>query len=218
MDKALLAIVLLPALGALINGLRAFLKPHEPKNRTITNAVALGTTGLSAAIAAWVVISSIGHPWQHTYFEWIPAGTGHVGAMLANFSIDFALRIDSLSSTMLLIVTWIGFLIHVYATGYMSHEKGYTRFFTYLNLFMFMMLLLVLGANYMVMFVGWEGVGLCSYLLIGFYYDKNFAADAGKKAFIVNRIGDFGFILGIFLIFNTFGTSDYMKEIGRAHV
>src|SRR5688500_17580335 len=93
----------------------------------------------------------------------------------------------------------------------MSHEHGYTRSFTYLNLFMFMMLLLVLGANYLVMFVGWEGVGLCSYLLIGFYYDKNFAADASKKAFITNRIGDFGFILGIFLIFNTFGTADYMK-------
>jgi NADH-quinone oxidoreductase subunit L len=117
---------------------------------------------------------------------------------------------------MLMIVTWIGFLIHVYATGYMDHEKGFTRFFTYLNLFMFMMLLLVLGANYMVMFVGWEGVGLCSYLLIGFYYDKNFAADAGKKAFITNRIGDFGFILGIFLIFNTFGTSDFGKVFALA--
>src|SRR5439155_488184 len=104
----------------------------------------------------------------------------------------------------------------VYATGYMAHDSGYTRFFTYLNLFMFMMLLLVLGANYIVMFVGWEGVGLCSYLLIGFYYDKNFAADAGKKAFIVNRIGDFGFILGIFLIFNTFGSADYGKVFAAA--
>src|SRR5205807_8933498 len=109
------------------------------------------------------------------------------------------------------IVTWIGFLIHVCATGYMSHETGYTRFFTYLNLFMFMMLLLVLGANYLVMFVGWEGDRLCSYLLIGFYYDKNFAADSRKKAFITNRIGDFGFVLGLFFIFNTFGTLDYGK-------
>ncbi|HEV7241383.1 MAG TPA: NADH-quinone oxidoreductase subunit L [Thermoanaerobaculia bacterium] len=216
MDKALLAIVLLPALGALINGVRAFARPLTPKNRAVTNAIALGSTGASAVIAAWIVIASAGHPWQHTYFEWIPAGMGHVGDLAASFSIDFALRIDALSSTMLLIVTWIGFLIHVYATGYMSHEKGYTRFFTYLNLFMFMMLLLVLGANYMVMFVGWEGVGLCSYLLIGFYYDKNFAADAGKKAFITNRIGDFGFILGIFLIFNTFGTSDYEKVFALA--
>src|SRR5687768_15430374 len=216
MSSALLAVVLLPALGALINGMRAFADPHTPKNKTITNLVALSSTGLSALIAAYIVITSAGHPWQHTYYEWIPSGMGAVGNQIANFSIDFAFRIDSLSSTMLLIVTWIGFLIHVYATGYMSHEKGYTRFFTYLDLFMFMMRLLVLGANYIVMFVGWEGVGLCSYLLIGFYYDKNFAADAGKKAFITNRIGDFGFILGIFLIFNTFGTSDYGKVFALA--
>src|SRR5687768_15840826 len=216
MSSALLAVVLLPALGALINGMRAFADPHTPKNKTITNLVALSSTGLSALIAAYIVITSAGHPWQHTYYEWIPSGMGAVGNQIANFSIDFAFRIDSLSSTMLLIVTWIGFLIHVYATGYMSHEKGYTRFFTYLNLFMFMMLLLVLGANYIVMFVGWEGVGLCSYLLIGFYYDKNFAADAGKKAFITNRIGDFGFILGIFLIFNTFGSADYEKVFAMA--
>src|SRR2546428_283607 len=156
-------------------------------------------------------------PWEHSYFTWIPAGIGHViGKSLSNFTIDFALRIDPLSLTMLMIVTWIGFLIHVYATGYMAHETGYTRFFAYLNLFMFMMLLLVLGANYVVMFVGWEGVGLCSYLLIGFYYEKNFAADAGKKAFVVNRIGDFGFILGIFLIFNTFGSGDYSKVFAMA--
>ena len=217
MSSLLLAVVLLPALGALINGTRALANPHAPKNKTVTNLVALSTTALSAIIAAYIVFSSAGHPWQHTYFEWIPAGMGAVeGGFIANFSIDFAMRIDHLSSTMLLIVTWIGFLIHVYATGYMSHEKGYTRFFTYLNLFMFMMLLLVLGANYIVMFVGWEGVGLCSYLLIGFYYDKNFAADAGKKAFITNRIGDFGFILGIFLIFNTFGSADYEKVFALA--
>ncbi len=216
MASALLLVVLLPALGALVNGLRAFAQPKTPKNKAITNVFALGTTLLSALIATWVVIGSAGHPWQHSYFEWIPAGMGHVGSLIANFSIDFAFRIDPLSSTMLMIVTWIGFLIHVYATGYMAHETGYTRFFTYLNLFMFMMLLLVLGANYVVMFVGWEGVGLCSYLLIGFYYDKHFAADAGKKAFIVNRIGDFGFILGIFLIFNTFGSADYEKVFALA--
>jgi len=216
MASALLLVVLLPALGALINGTRAFANPHGPKNKSITNAVALGATLLSAVVATWVVLQSAGHPWQHTYFEWIPSGIGAVGNSIADFSIDLAFRIDALSSTMLMIVTWIGFLIHVYATGYMSHEKGYTRFFTYLNLFMFMMLLLVLGANYIVMFVGWEGVGLCSYLLIGFYYDKNFAADAGKKAFITNRIGDFGFILGIFLIFNTFGTADYEKVFAMA--
>jgi len=216
MDSAVLLVVLLPAIGALINAVRALANPHTPKNKTLTNAFALGSTGISALIATWVVWQNARTPWQHTYFHWIPAGMGHVGEFIADFSIDFALRIDPLSSTMLMIVTWIGFLIHVYATGYMSHEKGYTRFFTYLNLFMFMMLLLVLGANYIVMFVGWEGVGLCSYLLIGFYYDKNFAADAGKKAFIVNRIGDFGFVLGIFLIFNTFGTADYEKVFALA--
>ena len=219
MDKALLLVVLLPALGALINGLRAAANPHGPKNKTITNAVALGATLLSALTATIGVVLpfvSSRQPFQHSYFTWIPSGLGQVGSSIANFAVDFAFRVDPLSCTMLMIVTWIGFLIHVYATGYMSHEKGYTRFFTYLNLFMFMMLLLVLGANYMVMFVGWEGVGLCSYLLIGFYYDKNFAADAGKKAFITNRIGDFGFILGIFLIFNTFGTADYAKVFAMA--
>src|SRR5437868_12372893 len=221
MTTTLLLIPLLPALGALVNGTRAFAKPLTPKNRMITNLFALGTTGLSAVLAAWTVISYVQsgteRAFQHAYYTWIPAGIGHVtGGFISDFAIDFAFRIDTLSCTMLLIVTWIGFLIHVYATGYMSHETGYTRFFTYLNLFMFMMLLLVLGANYIVMFVGWEGVGLCSYLLIGFYYDKNFAADAGKKAFIVNRIGDFGFILGIFLIFNTFGTSDYARVFALA--
>lgn len=210
----LLLIPLLPALGALVNGVRAFAKPLEPKNRAITNLFAIGTTGLSALLAAWSVITYAGHgterAFEHVYYTWIPSGLGQVtGGFLADFAVNFAFRIDTLSCTMLLVVTWIGFLIHVYATGYMAHETGYTRFFTYLNLFMFMMLLLVLGANYMVMFVGWEGVGLCSYLLIGFYYDKNFAADAGKKAFIANRVGDFGFLLGIFLIFNTFGTADY---------
>ncbi len=215
----LLAIPLLPALGALLNGSRAFAHPKTAKNKTITNVIALGTTAISALIAAYVVLSYAGNheAWPFNYYNWIPAGLGQVtGGHLANFGIDFAFRIDPLSCTMLLIVTWIGFFIHVYATGYMAHEEGYTRFFTYLNLFMFMMLLLVLGANYIVMFVGWEGVGLCSYLLIGFYYDKNFAADAGKKAFIVNRIGDFGFLLGIFLIFSTFGTSDYGRVFALA--
>src|SRR6266568_2553916 len=215
MANLLLLVPLLPALGALINGIRAFARPLTPKNRAVTNLFAIGSTGLSALIATYCVLNA--HNFQATYYTWIPAGMGHVtGGFLSNFAVEFAFRIDPLSSTMLMIVTWIGFLIHVYAIGYMAHESGYTRFFTYLNLFMFMMLLLVLGANYVVMFVGWEGVGLCSYLLIGFYYDKNFAADAGKKAFIVNRIGDFGFVLGIFLIFNTFGSADYGKVFALA--
>src|SRR3954447_12746099 len=215
MASALLLIVLLPAFGALVNGSRSFANPLTPKNRTITNLFALASTGLSALIASWVVFTyTRGNTHEavvRSYSAWGAGGLGHAGNAIADFAVDFAFRIDPLSCTMLLIVTWIGFLIHIYATGYMSHEKGYTRFFTYLNLFMFMMLLLVLGANYGVMFVGWEGVGLCSYLLIGFYYDKNFAADAGKKAFITNRIGDLGFVLGLFIIFNTFGTADYGK-------
>ncbi|MGZ8810363.1 MAG: NADH-quinone oxidoreductase subunit L, partial [Thermoanaerobaculia bacterium] len=217
MAGALMLVVLLPALGALLNGLRAMNKPLVHKSRRLTSIIAIASTALSAIVATvFVVMPYASHgsaaPMEFTYYSWIPAGLGHAGNAIADFKADFAFRVDPLSCTMLMIVTWIGFLIHVYATGYMAHEeKGYTRFFTYLNLFMFMMLLLVLGANYVVMFVGWEGVGLCSYLLIGFYYDKNFAADAGKKAFIVNRIGDFGFILGIFLIFNTFGTADYSK-------
>jgi NADH-quinone oxidoreductase subunit L len=207
----------LPLLGATVNGLRAVLS-QEKKNKLVTNVVALGTTGLSALIATWVVWLRAGshEALEVVYYEWIPSGMGHVGNLIADFSVEMGLQVDPLSSTMMMVVCWVGFLIHVYATGYMSHETGYTRFFSYFNLFMFMMLLLVMGNNYLVMFVGWEGVGLCSYLLIGFYYDKHFAADAGKKAFIVNRIGDFGFLLGIFLIFNTFGTSDYSKVFAAA--
>jgi NADH-quinone oxidoreductase subunit L len=212
---------LLPALGALINGLRAVADPVNVKNKAVTNVIALGSTALSALMATFfVVIPYVQHgteaPYSVTYYDWIPAGLGHVGSMLANFDVPLGFQVDPLSCTMLMIVTWIGFFIHVYATGYMLHEYGYTRFFTYLNLFMFMMLLLVLGNNYIVMFVGWEGVGLCSYLLIGFYYEKEFAADAGKKAFIVNRIGDFGFILGVFLIFNSFGSVEFNKVFPMA--
>ncbi len=208
---------LLPLFGAAVNGLRAAAKPHEPKNRTVTNVFAIGSTGLSAVLATLAIFSRGGQStFEVVYYEWIASGMGHVGDRIADFGVEFGLQLDPLSATMMMVVTWVGFLIHVYATGYMSHEKGYTRFFAYFNLFMFMMLLLVLGNNYLIMFIGWEGVGLCSYLLIGFYYDKHFAADAGKKAFIVNRIGDFGFLLGIFLIFNTFGTSDFTKVFSLA--
>jgi len=122
--------------------------------------------------------------------------------------VNFALHIDQLTIIMLLVVTGVGWLIHIYSIGYMAHEGGYYRFFSYLNLFMFFMLILVMGASYALMFVGWEGVGLCSYLLIGFFFLKKSAADAGKKAFVVNRVGDFGFILGLFLMFRTFHTMD----------
>jgi NADH-quinone oxidoreductase subunit L len=134
------------------------------------------------------------------YFCWIQSES-----FVANFGFMF----DQLTAIMILVVTGIGFLIHIYSTGYMGHEGGYYRFFAYLNLFMFSMLTLVLANNFVLMFVGWEGVGLCSYLLIGFYFHKKSAADAGKKAFIVNRVGDFGFTLGMFLIFTTFGSLDF---------
>src|ERR1043165_8059436 len=215
----LLAIALLPALGAFINGGRAFATPLGTKNRAVTNVVALGTTGLSALLAVWTVLGYRGATaaFEHVYYSWIPAGLGRVwGNGLADFAIKFAFRIDPLSCTMLLIVTIIGFLIHIYATGYMSHEEGYTRFFTYLNLFMFAMLTLVLGANYVVLFVGWEGVGLCSYLLIGFWFDRQSATNAGMKAFVVNRVGDAGFALGMFLIFTTFGSLDFRTVMAQA--
>src|SRR6202012_5624293 len=157
----------------------------------------------------WVVKSLFGlgafsggleMPYAEHYFTWIQSG-------YLNISVDFA--VDRLTAVMLMIVTGIGFLIHVYATGYMAHEGGYYRFFAYMNLFMFFMLTLVLASNYLVLFVGWEGVGLCSYLLIGFYFDKQFATNAGNKAFIVNRIGDFGFSLAMFYIVKQFGSLDF---------
>ncbi len=190
----------LPLAGAALNGL---LGGRWPK-RAI-DAVAVGTTGLSFLAALELVreffsLAPQQIPWVKSYFPWILAG---------NFRADFALQVDQLTVVMLLVVTGVGWLIHIYSTGYMAHEGGYYRFFSYLNLFMFFMLMLVMAANYPLLFVGWEGVGLCSYLLIGFFFLKKSASDAGKKAFIVNRIGDFGFMLGMFLMFKTFGSLDY---------
>jgi NADH-quinone oxidoreductase subunit L len=149
-------------------------------------------------------------------FEWIPAGPYHMlDGKLANFVADWGFQLDPLSAVMILVVTGVGFLIHVYSIGYMAHEGGYYRYFGYLNLFMFSMLMLVLANNLLLLFVGWEGVGLCSYLLIGFWFLKKSAADAGKKAFIVNRVGDAGFLLGIFLTSAFLGTIRF-AEIGPA--
>ena len=146
-----------------------------------------------------------------TVAEWIPAIPLQTHDGIGSFQVPWGFRLDPLSGMMLLVVTGIGTLIHVYSTAYMADEPrgGVARFFCYLNLFCFFMLMLVLGNNFLVMFVGWEGVGLCSYLLIGYWYEKKSAADAGKKAFITNRIGDWGFVLGVFLIFYTFGTLDF---------
>src|SRR6185503_2068633 len=125
--------------------------------------------------------------------------------------------LDPLSSVMILVVTGIGFLIHVYSIGYMGHDNGYYRFFGYLNLFVFFMLMLVLANNYALLFVGWEGVGLCSYLLIGFYFHKKSAGDAGKKAFVVNRIGDAGFLIAMLLLFSTLGTVRFVDVNHALH-
>src|SRR3989442_10127217 len=144
---------------------------------------------------------------QKILFEWVPAGLTHASSgKLVNFVAEWGLLLDPLSAVMILVVTGVGFLIHFCSIGYMAHEGGYYRFFGHMNLFMFSMLMLVLANNLLLLFVGWEGVGLCSYLLIGFYFLKKSAADAGKKAFIVNRIGDAGFLLGIFLVSVTLGT------------
>jgi NADH-quinone oxidoreductase subunit L len=150
-------------------------------------------------------------------FDWLPGGAAHntegqKSGALSNFNIQWSYQIDHLSLVMMFIVTFVGFWIHVFAVGYMHGDTGFYRFFAYLNLFMFMMLLLVMGSNFLVMFVGWEGVGLCSYLLIGYYINRQEAGDAAKKAFVVNRIGDFGFALAIMGVFATFGTLEF-KEL-----
>src|SRR6185437_7696723 len=190
-------IPLLPLAGAAINGLfgRRF-------NNAVVSAVALLSTAASFAYALWAITQALhmGLPYNRSVATWITAGS---------FSAPFGFYLDQLSIVMVLVVTGVGFLIHVYSVGYMAHEGGFYRFFAYLNLFMFFMLTLVLANNYLLMFVGWEGVGLASYLLIGFYFLRDSAADAGKKAFIVNRIGDFAFLIGMFLLIQHFGTLSY---------
>ena len=135
----------------------------------------------------------------------------HPWIAIGGLRADFSFFLDPLSLVMLLVVTGVGFLIHIYSVGYMAHEEGYARYFSFLNLFLFFMTVLVLAGNVLLMFVGWEGVGLASYLLIGFYFKRDSAAAAGKKAFIVNRIGDFGFLIGIFLILANFGTLNFSQ-------
>jgi NADH-quinone oxidoreductase subunit L len=190
-------IPLLPFAGFLLNGLGGRTLP-----RPLINAIALGCTALSFIFVLWFIFTNDpgAGPVTLTGHIWITAGT---------LTIPFTLYIDSLTRVMLLVVTGVGFLIHIYSTAYMEHEEGYWRFFAYLNLFMFFMLVLVLAENFLLLFVGWEGVGLASYLLIGFYYKKKSAIDAGKKAFIVNRIGDFGFLLAMLLMVAHFGSLNF---------
>ena len=193
-------ILALPLAGAAANGL---LGKRWPK--AAVNSVAIGSVGLAFLCVAEVVrefwqLAPSQIPYVKNYFPWMIAG---------EFRVDFALQVDQLTVVMLLVVSFVGLLIHIYSTGYMAHEGGYYRFFCYMNLFMFFMLTLVLAANIVVMFVGWEGVGLCSYLLIGFWFLKRSATDAGKKAFIVTRLGDLGFTVGILLLFWTFRSVDF---------
>jgi NADH-quinone oxidoreductase subunit L len=192
-------IPVLPLAGAAINGFFG-----KRASRTGVSVVGLLFSG---AAFAWALVvaarfSSVTHPYPEFFAHWIRSGT---------FSADFALYLDQLSLVMLLVVTGVGFLIHIYSVGYMWEDASYYRFFSYLNLFMFFMLTLVLANNYLLMFIGWEGVGLASYLLIGFWFTKDSAASAGKKAFIVNRIGDFGFLIGLFLLIQHFGTLNFTQ-------
>ncbi len=192
-------IPVLPLAGAAINGFLG-----KKSSRTAVSAIGLVFSGAAFAWALQVAwrFSSVALPYQEYVAHWIRSGA---------FSADFALYLDQLSLVMLLVVTGVGFLIHIYSVGYMWDDPGYYRFFAYLNLFMFFMLTLILANNYLVMFIGWEGVGLASYLLIGFWFTKDSAASAGKKAFIVNRIGDFGFLIALFLIIEHFGSLDFTR-------
>jgi len=192
-------IPVLPLAGAAINGFFG-----RKSSRTAVSTVALVFSGAAFAWALTSVLRFLPSeaPYQEYLAHWIRAG---------NFAVDFALYLDHLSVVMLLVVTGVGFLIHIYSVGYMWEDPSYYRFFCYLNLFLFFMLTLVLANNYLLMFIGWEGVGLASYLLIGFWFTKDSAASAGKKAFIVNRIGDFGFLIGLFLLIQHFGSLTFTQ-------
>lgn len=195
--KLVALVPLLPLIGVLINGL------FGARIKERAHLIAVPAAGLSCLVAFVVFFQTVGGAtldWD--VYSWLKVG---------DLNAPIGLLVDPLSTVMMLVVTFVGFLIHVYSIGYMHGDRGYARFFTYLNLFMFSMLVLVLANNYLLMFLGWEGVGLCSYLLIGFWYEKKSAADAGKKAFVVNRIGDAGFILGLFLIWSTFGSLKYTE-------
>src|ERR1700674_4409843 len=188
---------LLPLAGAAINGFFG-----RRSSKKAISAVALVFCGAAFAMALFLAasFSSASAPYYFELAHWIRSG---------NFQVDFSFYLDQLSLVMLLVVTGVGFLIHIYSVGYMWDDPSYYRFFCYLNLFMFFMLTLILAGNYLQMFIGWEGVGLASYLLIGFWFTKDSAASAGKKAFIVNRIGDFGFLIALFLLIKHFGSLNF---------
>lgn len=199
----------LPALGALINGLCGGLFGSKERREKFISVIAISVMGLALVAVGVLLIEMLSLPVSERRFavhlyRWFSVG-------LLNISVGFVL--DSLSMIMTLVIVFVGFLIHLYSAGYMKGEPGYQRFFVCLNLFVFFMLVLVLADNLLLTFVGWEGVGLCSYLLIGFWHEKSSACDAGRKAFIVNRIGDFGFLLGIMLAAVTFKTLEYSEIV-----
>jgi NADH-quinone oxidoreductase subunit L len=206
--------ILLPLAGFIINGIFG----AKIKNEKVIGIIGSGTIGLSFLITVGAFLETLKLPVeerQHivNLFTWLKAG---------GLDVSCAYQVDQLSLIMALIVTGVGFIIHVYSIGYMHGDKGFWRFFAYLNLFIFAMMNLVLGDNFVLLFLGWEGVGLCSYLLIGFWYDRKFekstTSDAAKKAFIVNRIGDFGFLIGMFLIYLTFGSLNYNEVFAKANI
>src|SRR5580658_1128956 len=210
-----------PLLGAVLMLLFGRKLEHGHKNGIIS-MICPGLVGVAFLHAVGAVVQLASTPNPHYYekvlYTWVAGLPFHLSdGSLARFTAEFGYMLDPLNSVMVLVVTGVGFLIHVYSIGYMGHESGFYRFFGYLNLFMFNMLTLVLASNYVLLFVGWEGVGLCSYLLIGFYFHKKSASDAGKKAFVVNRIGDAAFIIGMFYIFATFGTVNFhqVTEMAR---
>ena len=222
-------IILLPLLGFAINGVLAlsaarksadavraggefdFFEGGRARTHSLPTWVGPGVMLLAFLLTLVNFIGMLGadmhEPWVHSYWTWIATGELHVAA---------AVQLDQLSMIMMLIITGVGFLIHVFSVGYMQDDPGYPRYFAYLNLFVFFMLVLVMGASYPIMFIGWEGVGLCSYLLIGFWFSDEVKASAGKKAFIVNRIGDLGFLLAIFLLYLVFQKMDYVSVLGDA--
>ncbi len=202
------AIPLLPLLGFLVNAVAAFAAPGRKIVPTVVGPAVVGVAFLIAVVNFLGLLGAELHePIVERYFQWIAVGS---------LQVDAALQLDQLSIVMTLVVTGVGFLIHVFSVGYMKEDPGYARYFAYLNLFVFFMLVLVLGSSYALMFVGWEGVGLCSYLLIGFWFRDREKADAGKKAFIVNRIGDVGFLIAMFLLFSNLGTLDFVGVFDAA--
>ena len=223
-------VILLPLVGFVLNGVLALVHGRRsadavraggeldlgpagsrPTTHTLPTWIGPGVLLLAFLVTAVNFARMLGvelhDPVVVRYWTWMATGT---------FEVDAAIQLDQLSMLMMMVVTGVGFLIHVFSVGYMRDDAGYPRYFAYLNLFVFFMLVLVMGSSYALMFVGWEGVGLCSYLLIGFWFSDREKSDAGKKAFIVNRIGDFGFLVAMFLLFNTFGTLDFVPVFAAA--